>query len=267
MIHLSHGESPRIIFAPRNIEEAYYQTVRAFNLADQFQIPVIILSDFALSERTENILPVDLDVDINRGKIWNKPTEEFPTFKRYQITDDGISPRAFPGTPNAEYILVGAEHDEESHSLSGNRCGLPLSWEIREAMIAKRYRKFELIRKEMKPPRVYGTSDAGLTLLCWGSIEGAVEEIVDELQAQNISVNMLSFAELFPLPTNKILPLLNLIKTAVMIEVNYTGQFEQLIYQECGWKPKYRIHPLTGESPSADSLLQELKKLELEELR
>jgi len=267
MIHLSHGEAPRVVLAPRNIEEAYYLTVRAFNLADRFQIPVIILSDFALSERTENIEPVDLDVEIDRGKLWTEPTAEFPQYKRYQITDDGISPRVFPGTKDAQYILVGAEHDEESHSLSGNRCGLPSSWEIRDKMIAKRYRKFAQLQQEMRSPDWYGPQNAEITFICWGSMEGAVQEVVDRLQTQGVSCNLLAFAEIYPLPVEKVSALLAQIKTGIMIEVNYTGQFEDLLHVHCDWQADYRIHPLSGETPSASSLLREIKQLNLEELQ
>ena len=193
-------------------------------------------------------------------------SEEFPEFKRYQDTEDGIAPRAFPGTENAQYILVGAEHDEESHSLSGNRCGLPSSWEIREKMIARRYRKVELLREEMQAPKSYGAEEASLTLICWGSTEGAVQEVTDRLNQQGARVNMLSFSDLYPLPVEKIEPFLDAINTAVMIEVNYSGQLEQLLYQHTGWKPDHHIHPLTGETPTATTLLRELQDLELEEL-
>jgi len=267
MIHLSHGESPRLILAPRSIPEAFDITVRAFNLADRFQIPVIILSDFALSESTQNLPPFDMDVEIDRGKIWSKPTDEFPEFKRFQSTADSIAPRAFPGTPDAQYILVGAEHDEESHSLSGNRCGLPESWDIREKMIERRYKKFELLRQELQGPNLYGKSDAKLTLLCWGSTEGAVKELVDEFISMGNSVNMLSFADLYPLPSEKIRPYLTNIKTSVMIEVNFNGQFEELLHNELNWRADHQIHPLTGETPTASSLKKALSKLNLEEIQ
>ncbi|MHA2503292.1 MAG: 2-oxoacid:acceptor oxidoreductase subunit alpha, partial [Candidatus Kariarchaeaceae archaeon] len=242
MIHLSHGEAPRIILAPRSISEAFDITVRAFNLADRFQIPVIILSDFALSERTENIEPFDMDVQIDRGKIWNGDGE----YLRYKITDDGISPRVFPGTEGGQYILVGAEHDEGSHSLSGNRCGIPSSWDVRDQMIAKRYRKFELIRKELSAPKLIGKEKQEVTLICWGSTEGAVYETMQKLVETGYSVNMLSFADIYPLPFEKVSPYLEEINTSIMIEVNYTGQLENLIHQHLNWRPDYTIHPLSG---------------------
>lgn len=262
-IHMSHGESPRAVFAPRTIKECFEVTTRAFNIADRFQLPVIILSDFSLSERTTNLEPFDLDdVERDRGKIWNQPTSEFPEFARYRFTEDGISPRAFPPTEEANYVLVGAEHDEESHSLSGNRCGHPSSWELRIKMFEKRFKKLELLRQEMRPPDLYGPPDADHTIICWGSITGAVRETVDLLNAENPeSWNMLSFVDLFPLPDEKIRPFLTDIRHAILYEVNYTGQLENLIHQHLDWRPDDRVHPLSGETPTPSSIFQEIREL------
>jgi 2-oxoglutarate ferredoxin oxidoreductase subunit alpha len=262
-IYMSHGESPRVILAPRNVLECFDITTRAFNIADRYQVPVIILSDFALSERTESVTPFNLDVNIDRGTIWEGETKEYPKFKRYQLSDNGISPRAFPPTKNAEYILVGAEHDELSHSLSGNRCGLPLSGNIRKKMFKKRFRKLELIREqEMNPPDIYGPIQADNTILCWGSTQGAIMEVVDRLNsAKGVSWNMLSFFDLFPLPYQKIQSYFDKIQNSLIIEVNYTGQLENLLHSHLNWRPNNRIHPLSGENPTPSYILTEIEKL------
>ncbi len=261
-IHMSHGESPRAIFAPRNIKEAFDITVKAFNIADKYQMPVIILSDFALSESTTNLEPFDLDSKIDRGLIWSGPTEEYPIYKRYQLTPNGISPRAFPGTENAEYILVGAEHDESSHSLSGNRCGLPLSGDLREKMFEKRFTKLENLRNELTVPEFYGEDNADFTLISWGSTQGAIKEAVDTLnEITGNSWNMLSFAEMFPFPYDEARPIFQKIKYGIMFEVNYTGQFESLIHHHLDWKPKARINPIGGETPTPDMIITELYKI------
>ncbi|MCY3410684.1 MAG: 2-oxoacid:acceptor oxidoreductase subunit alpha [Candidatus Heimdallarchaeota archaeon] len=262
MIHLSHGESPRIILAPRNIAEAFEMTVRAFNLADEYQMPVILLSDFALSESTTNVKPFDLDVEIRRGKIWTGPTEQQPVFKRHGLTSDGISYRAFPPTKDAMYIAVGAEHDEFSHSLSGNRCGTPQSWELREEMFNKRFRKLEILREEMQVPEFYGKEKADYTLISWGSTQGPLQEAVDYLNKEGPHTwNMLCFSEIFPLPYQKIKGLLEETGTTIFFEVNFTGQFENLIHQHLNWKADYRLHPLSGETQTADIIIKDLRQL------
>lgn len=258
-IYLSHGESPRMIFAPRNVRECFDVTVKAFNLADKYQMPAIILLDFAISERTESVEPFSLNTDINRGKIWMKPTEDEPVFKRHGFTEDGISYRAFPPTKDAMYIAVGAEHDEYSHSLSGNRCGKPLSGDLREKMFNKRFKKMELLRKEMSKPSLYGFEDAEFTIICWGSTQGAVREVVDSLNSSSVSKwNMISFVDLYPFPFSKVRKYFERIKFGIMFEVNYTGQFEQLIYQHLAWKPNKHIHPLSGENPTPESILESI---------
>ena len=262
IMFMSHGEAPRAILAPRSIKEAFDVTVKAFNIADKYQLPVVILSDFALSEQTASIDEFELDVEINRGKIWTKATDEHPKYKRYELTEDGISPRAFPGTKDAEYILVGAEHDEDSHSLSGNRAGLPESWDLREKMFKKRFRKMELLRDEMDGPELYGVKNADYTVLCWGSTQGAVREAIDGLNQENsTSWNMLSFVDLFPFPFEKFLPFIKNIKTSIMFEVNYTGQLENLIHHHTDWKPTHSIRPLHGETPTPSSITLEITEL------
>ena len=267
VLHAGHGEFLRCIIAPRNVEECFSSAVKAFNIADKFQIPVILMIDFTLSENIVSIPPLDLHVNIERGKIWTEPTESNPKFKRFKLTDDGISPRAFPGTKGAIHVLVGAEHDEESHSLSGNRCGLPLSGELHEQMIQKRFRKIPLLQKEMDPPRWFGKEEADFTLLCWGSLEGACKETVIRLnESTEHSWNLLSFKDIHPLPIDKIIPELQKIKTGIMIEVNFTSQFEQLLFNNTHWRPFDNIHLMSGETPTANELIPQCLKIATKKL-
>jgi 2-oxoglutarate ferredoxin oxidoreductase subunit alpha len=261
VIWSSHGESPRIFLAPRSIEECFETTVRAFNLADEYQMPVILASDFYLSEHVESIAPFDLNVEINRGKIWDKEKDKEETYKRYKLTDDGISPRAFPPNPDTIHVLVGADHNEESHSLSGNRCGLPESGEMRIKMIEKRFKKLENLRnQDMRGPTWYGPANASKTLICWGSITGAIKETVDILnKSEGENWNVLSFVDLHPLPVKKVTKELEIVNYGIIVEVNFTGQFEALLNIETNWKPHGKsIHPLTGEAPTSKYLLQYL---------
>jgi 2-oxoglutarate ferredoxin oxidoreductase subunit alpha len=262
MLYLSHGESPRAIFAPRNTGEAFDTAARAFNIAEKYQIPVIILSDFALSEKTISVEPFNLDVPIERGKIWTEPTAEFPEFKRYALSNDGISPRVIPPTKEGTHVMVGAEHDENSHSLSGNRAGLPQSGILRELMFKKRFRKLELLRNEMQVPMFWGESDANFTLICWGSMEGAVKESIVRLNEETKHTwNMLSFVDIFPLPYDQIRPLLDQINQSILIEVNFTGQFENLLHLHLDWRPNFNIHPLSGETPTHSSLIPKIMEI------
>ena len=262
VLYAGHGEFPRCIIAPRTINDCFISTVKAFNIADKYQIPVILMVDFALSENIASIKPFNMVVAIERGKIWTEPTSEDPTFKRFKLTADGISPRAFPGTKNAIHVLVGAEHDEESHSLSGNRCGLPFSSYLHEEMIKKRFKKLELLKEEMDPPEWFGKMNANYTILCWGSLDGACKEAVIRLnELSNSSWNVLSFKDLYPLPISKIIPELQKIKHGIMVEVNHTSQFEQLLFINTHWRPFENIHLLNGETPTAKELIPKLLEI------
>lgn len=260
VIYAGHGEFPRCVIAPRNVEECFTSTVKAFNIADKYQVPVILLIDFGLSEDIVSIPPFNFQVPIERGKIWTGPTKEDPTFKRFKLTDNGVSPRAFPGTKGAIHVLVGAEHDEESHSLSGNRCGLPSSGIIHEQMIEKRFKKMSFIRSEMDVPRWFGPDNADFTILCWGSTEPACRETVLRLNnTSKATWNVLSFKDLYPLPVNKIIPELKKIKTGIMLEVNHTSQFEQLLFIHTNWRPFSNIHIMSGETPTANEIIPRLE--------
>ena len=265
VLYASHGEFPRYIIAPRNVEECFDATVKAFNIADRYQLPVILMTDFALSENIVSTQPFDMNVDIDRGYIWSGPTELDPEFKKFKLTENGISPRAFPGTEGGIHVLVGAEHDEKSHSLSGNRCGLPSSGVLHEKMIEKRFKKLELLVEDMDAPRWYGEENADFTIICWGSTESACKDTIDRLNADkhnfnDFSWNVLSFKDIYPLPTKKIIPELHKIKKGIMFEVNYTGQFKKLLYINTGWKPLDSITVLTGETPTAFEIIQEITK-------
>ena len=260
VIWSSHGESPRVFLAPRSIEECFETTVRAFNIADKYQMPVILASDFYLSEHIKNVKPFNLDVEIDRGKLWKKSDKDEKPYKRFKLTEDGISPRAFPPNPDTLHVLVGADHNEDSHSLSGNKCGLPESGEMRIKMIEKRFRKLEKLRNEdMRGPIWYGLEDASKTLICWGSITGAISEAVDELNKNGEDWNVLSFVDIHPLPVVKVKKELEKIKYGIVVEINYTGQFEALLKNETEWIPQGKsIHPLTGEAPTKKYLIKHL---------
>lgn len=262
VIWASHGESPRAVFAPRSIAECFDISVKAFNIADKYQMPVIVLLDFHLSFFNENIPEPDLNVKIERGLIWEKSTDEFPVFKRFQLTEDGISPRAFPPNPDAIHILVGAEHDESSHSMSGNRCGLPEFRDMRIKQVKKRMKKLDVLAEnDMSLPEWFGPENAEKTLICWGTTTGAVKETVRQLNLlDGCKWNALTFSDLFPLSKSKLEPELKKIQHGVMVEMNFTGQFETLICNVTGWKPQgTSIRILDGEPPSAKYLIEELK--------
>lgn len=267
VINVSHGEFPRAVFAPRDIEDAYRLAIKAFNIAEKYQLPVFILLDFGLSERIENVKPFDFDINIDRGKIWEGPTEEMPEYHRYAFTEDGVSPRLFAPHPDGVHVAVGAEHDVDSFSLAGHKAGFPISRMMKVKMFEKRFRKLEkLAEVDMDPPQWHGPENADFTLVCWGTVHSAAVETVKLLNKETPATwNVLSFSDMFPLPVEKVKAELGKIKTGIIVEANYTGQLEYLLWLYAQWRPHGSIRHIDGEILTPTRIISYLKDLELAE--
>ncbi len=263
VINLSHGEFPRAVFSPKDITDAYHLTIKAFNIAEKYQIPVFILSDFGLAEGIQNVEPFNFDVKIDRGKVWEGPTEEEPEYHRYALTEDGISPRLFAPHPDGIHVAVGAEHDVDSFSLAGHSAGLSKARKLKVQMFDKRFRKLEkLATEDMDPPEWVNGDDADITLIGWGSIGTAVEETVELLNEQTeLKWNGLIFTNMFPLPVEKVKTELNKIKKSIIVEINYTGQLEQLLFTYTGWRPNGIIRHIDGELLTRTRMVKFMKNM------
>src|SRR5262250_3592497 len=199
------GDYPRIIVAPTNIVDCFKLVPKLFNLVDKFQCPGIILSDLLLSEGWSSIDPAELDfkVLIDRGDVIGLNGAESPVnghFKRYLVTESGISPRALPGTPGFTHVVATDEHDED---------GVLISDEFtdphkRQAIHEKRMRKMDSVLPLLPPPELHGVADAQVTLLGWGSTEGVIREAIEQLADAGIVANNLQIRWLVPLHTDAI---------------------------------------------------------------
>lgn len=238
------GDYPRIILAPRTITEAYEQTIRAFHLADKWQTPVILMSDLLLSEHfeTSEEFPME-NASIDRGVMWDGQGEGM----RYRLTDSGVSPRIVPGMENAAFIAGSDEHDEDGTLVSDVRAGLPDAIAVRVEQMDKRMRKLEGAKADMRLPERIGPRDAPITLVSWGSTQGAVREAMGTLKSKGIEVASIEFTDVFPLDGPKVREMLEKEAFTLMIEGNYTGQLERLIRAESGWFPDDRLHKYDGE--------------------
>lgn len=227
MLRASQGEFPRFVLAPGTPEEAFNVGWRAFNLAEKYQCPVIVLSDTFLANSLRTIEREDFgfeEVEIDRGELLtdeelDKMTEEY---KRYALTKSGISPRAIPGHPNAVFMASSDEHTEDGHIEDED----PVN---RVQMADKRLRKMETMITEMRAPTQYGPADAETTFVCWGSSYGPVREAVDRFNQDGDKANLLHFTDIFPFPSEKAQPLLDAAKRLIDVESNATAQFATLL--------------------------------------
>jgi len=239
VLHAHHGDFPRAVLAPGTIEDAFWLTVKAFNLSEKYQLPVIILTDQHLASSYATVDPFDLSqVTIDRGLLFSEKEDDPSKYKRHRITQSGISPRAFPGLNQALVVTDSDEHDEEGHLIEDA--------EMRTAQMQKRLRKLFSLKHEINTPRWYGPKKAETTLIGWGSTYGAIREAVDILRKEGASVNMLHLNELWPFPTEAVTDAVSKAHNSYVIENNATGQLARLIKAETGRDVRGRILKYDG---------------------
>ncbi|MCR4407658.1 MAG: 2-oxoacid:acceptor oxidoreductase subunit alpha [Anaerolineae bacterium] len=256
VLHASHGEFPRIVLAPGTIEQAFETGWRAFNLAERYQCPVIVLADHFLATSLRDVPPEALDFDqviIDRGGLLSDVeldglTEEY---RRYAFTENGISPRVIPGHPKGVYSATSDEHDEHGH--------IEEDADNRRRMMAKRMRKLEEARKKMRSPTLYGPQKAEVTFIGWGSTYGPLREAVDRLNAQGEQANMLHLTDLWPFPAEPTAQVLAAAKKIIAVENNYSGQMADLMRMTTGHQISGRILKYDGRPLSPEYILKNVK--------
>lgn len=253
LLTASHGEFTRMVMSVRNAEDAFYQTFRALNLADRFQTLVIILTDQYLADSKVTVPSFKLDdlkieSHIADGKVLAKGEE----YKRYKLTDNGISPRLIPGQVPGQVVLVDSdEHTEDSH--------ITESAEVRIAQMEKRMNKLEMLKEYVEEPEYFGVESPEILLVGWGSTYGALKEAVETLNGEGVNIGALSFGDLYPLPTKKLTNYAAKAKVIVNVEQNYTGQLGKLIAQETGILMNKSILKYDGREIYGEELVERVK--------
>ena len=245
IMNASQGDFPRIVLAPLTVEDAYYCVIEAFNLAERFQCPVIVASDLFIAEHIETVESLSTDVLIDRGDLITQPPIE--KYKRFKITETGISPRAIPGTPNAVFVTASDEHQEDGVVVSDVLSGIPKYVKEREKQMDKRMRKMELARGELAGPKFYGEPRADLTLVCWGSTYGVATEAAKLLTKEGINTNVYAFRNIMPLNWQPVAEALRNSKKLLSVECNYSGQMSRTIRAETGIEIKDKFLKYDGE--------------------
>ncbi|AQS06403.1 2-oxoacid:acceptor oxidoreductase subunit alpha [Clostridium beijerinckii] len=251
VISASQGEFPRMVIAIRTIEDAFYQTIRAFNMAEKYQIPVTILSDQYLGDGIASVKPFDL----NRVKVY-KPAEvniKDGEYLRYKITEDGVSPRLIPGKTKNFVTADSDEHDEMGR--------ITESAEVRNEMMDKRMRKLSNLKLDLEEPEFFGDEDCDNLLLGWGSTYGVIKEAVKLLNRRNVgSFGALLFGDVYPLPQKKLNEKAKVAKKIIDIEQNATGQLADLIREQTGINCDYKILKYDGRQISANEIVDRIIK-------
>ena len=256
LLTAAQGEFPRAVISVRNAEDAFYKTVKALNLADKYQTLVILLTDQYLADANITIPKYDLEnVKIENYISNGEELIDGEEYKRYKITESGISPRMIPGNPKGETVLVDSdEHTEEAHITEAS--------DVRNAQMEKRMKKLQLMKDEMEEPEFIGNEDLDVLLVGFGSTYGALKDAIDELTSQGKKVGALSFGDIYPLPEKTLRKYASKAKKIVNVEQNYIGQLGKLITQETGILMNSSILKYDGRQITGNEIIERLGREE-----
>ncbi|MBN1805212.1 MAG: 2-oxoacid:acceptor oxidoreductase subunit alpha [Sedimentisphaerales bacterium] len=242
-LYAGHGEFPRIILAPGTIPDAFTLTQKAFGLADKYQIPVFILTDQYFVDTYYNTLRPDLSgIDIENHIIKTNID-----YKRYQLTDNGISPRGIPGNGKGLVVVDSDEHDEAGH--------ITEDLDLRIRMVDKRLKKLELLKNETINPELSGPEDYKNLIVSWGSTYNIVKEALKNLGRDDTA--LLHFRQVYPLP-NQTSDYLQKARKIIIVENNATSQFAKLIKLHTGIEINDKVLKYNGLAFNVEEIEEKL---------
>ena len=249
VVSAAQGEFPRMVIAPRSQEDAFYQTARAFSLAEKYQIPVVILCDQYLGDASAAVKPFDLDRIETKQK---DATHDGPgEYMRYRYTQSGVSPRLIPGKTKNFVMIDSDEHDE--------RGWITESASVRTRMMDKRMRKLEALENELEEPALFGHESFDTLLIGWGSMQGPIAEAVQILN-RNQKYAALVFGDVFPLPQRRLKEKAARAKRIVCVEQNATGQLQGLIREQTGIVCTGSVRQYDGRQMTGEDIAARLMK-------
>ena len=232
LIFSGHGEIPRIVIAPGTVEDSFYMSALAFNLADKYQCPVFILSEQALCQSKATLPLLDLSrVEVDRGKMVTEPVV-FGEYKRFAFSEDGVSPRVIPGVEGGMHLAPGSEHNEAGVITENSR--------NRARMMEKRMSKMESARPDLPELLIHGDPHAEIGIIGYGSNRGPIVEAQDRLAASGVATKFLEMRTLWPFPEDDVRAFIDTSAHVFVVENNFTGQLERLVRYVVG--PLERMH-------------------------
>ncbi len=219
----SHGEFPRVVLAPGTVGECFDLTVAAFNLAEKYQCPVIILTELEMGQNYRTTPEFDLSgVKIDRGLLLREEdVARHKDFERYEFTSDGISPRGLPSYRNGIHLVESLEHDEKGYRNEED--------EVRIRMMDKRMRKLAGAQKDLPSPCIFGSSNPEVGFLTLGSTLSPVLEAAERLEAQGISTGCFQVRTVWPFPVEEVKKFMAGCSQVFVVENNYSGELSTLL--------------------------------------
>jgi len=261
-INAGHGDFPKIVLASGDIEEAFYDSIKVFNFAEIYQLPVIHLLDKAISSSIQTCKRFSNDLKIERGKfksVIDKNQSEGTAghFQRFKLEDSPISMRVPIGTENAIFWNTGDEHTEEGH--------ISEDPENRNKMMDKRMKKLDLalekIAENDKAICYDFESDSKNVVISWGSTKGAILEALEKLSEEGSKLRFIQVRLLHPFPTETVKKFLTDAKLVIDVEMNYSSQLGSLVQQNTGREIDYKIVKYNGRPMSTTEIYIALKSI------
>lgn len=258
VLSASTDEFPRVVVAPGDVDDCFYCTIQAFNLAEKYQMPVLILTDKYLGESYNTTQPFDdSEIIIDRGNLVDeKDVKE--GYLRYKNTPSGVSPRAIPSTRGAMFVASSYEHNEEGFEREEP--------EIRVAMHDKRFRKFEAASKEIKKQKIFGSPDGKISIISWGSTKGPILEAMKILQEKGIDANFMQIIFISPFPKNEVENFIRNAERTLIVENNKTSQLGSIIKEQTGLELDHKILKYDGRPFSPEDIASGIMRI-LDEVR
>jgi len=253
VMHAGHGDFPRAILSPGYPEQAVFLMSKAFNLADKYQTPVIVLVDQHFNDAYFTVGKLDLGgIKIDRGHILTDQDLSSPLeYRRYAASESGISPRILPGKTQAVLYADSDEHTEAGH--------ITESAKVRNQMVRKRMQKLEGLRGEIGPPEIYPAGKAELILLGWGSTHGAIKEAVDLLNHNGLTAQMIHYSELFPFNPQHVASAALAKSKIIAVENNLSGQFADFFSHATGLTIDQKILKYDGRPFTSREIVDRIK--------
>lgn len=247
------GDSPRVVIAPTSVDQCYQASILALYIAEKYQTLVILLIDFFLSNSIKNMDPPKPPDPKYLNANLDPDKKNLEDYKRYAITESGVSPRAIPGTPGGMFFSTGLEHNEK---------GKPVyDTQSHTKMTEKRYRKHRGILKEAPAPRITGVDGKGdIGVVSWGSSAGAAEEAVKRANDKGIKAGCFSSMFLSPFPAEALVAFCDRFKTILVPEMNYSGQFANMIAPHVARKIE-RLNMVTGLPMASEDIFKKIKEI------
>jgi 2-oxoglutarate ferredoxin oxidoreductase subunit alpha len=255
-IHASQGEFPRVVVAPGGVDDCFTRTVEAFNLAEKYQVPAIILGDKHLLESHKSTEPFTEKIKIDRGELYEAEEWTGEEYRRYRITESGVSPRIVLGTRGATMLANGNEHDEHGYTTI-DPVGVV-------AMADKRFRKSKGLADEiggLEPVKVFGISDPDVTLVGWGSTKGPALEALKLLGAEGIKARFVQIVYMEPFPTLDFMKAMKGPGKSILLETNITNQLGRLIKEHTGFEFDDIHSKYNGRAYSLREIADEARRL------